>query len=855
MIKKFISVLICISVLTSLMAVCTVNAEVALTDKARVLLEALDIISEDGALGEVVTRGKFAEMASKIVLEDMDEIANYKSSYPDVGEYDEFYPYVSLLSTKNYVVGFGDGNFHPESVLTAEQAAKILVKIIGEGISSFEGESYITIAGRIGLFSGLYIADSSSMTVGEAAVMIYNALGVDVAKLHKMSGSKFSFDGIYREKVLNIYETTGIVSSDGKTALSGPTKIRENEIVINDLVMTNESGNNNLIGRRIVGYYRHNNSSDKNTLIAAAVTSEEVNIEAQNIVGYKSLTYTYLIDMYDKKEKKAELKPGFAVIYNGVSVYDGKLFDDKKMSPKFGSITLVNSDGDSKFDCLIIEEYEPVSVIGVDSRNKIVYSEGDEAYPLEKGESVLYDANGNKIAVSDIKLNNIVSIYRSLSGEFIKLVVSTKTVEGTINVLDADYITVNGGDYRYVKEIQPDIECGSEGTFYLDHKNVIVVFDKSFGAGTMYAYLYDVYVDNRSKSVEFYVYTQDNRNKTYIGAETLNVDGRKYKKANYGELYNYLKAGEEDIKKQLIVMQLNSDGDVSKIDTVGTVESDNSLQIMPGTDNKQLIFQVLAQTFEGKAMVDIDTKVFIVPSEFDKTQIRVDNYKSLRNDSPYYVTAYTTKKDKLVADAVVIEVESTGIDVNHPYYSLEQLPFVVTDIETALNKDDSTVYKLSLTNHAQSVEMYTTDLDVLTLTRDSSDVKVSVGDIIRYGYDKDGAINKGNILLLFDEDCDYFENNGLHAGTYDSYRQVLRAHRAYVDKIDGTNVRFKYEETADVADMDSYLLDTCKVFIYERNNNKKKNALVQGTVADLIVNDEVVFYASSGRLMMAVIYR
>lgn len=851
MIKKLTAALLSVCILTSIMVTGTVQAKTVLPDKAETLLTALDIVSEEDNLDAAATRGQFAEMAGKIVLKDNSGIGSYKSNFPDVGEYDEIYPYVSVLSEIGYVVGYSDGKFHPEDPITTYQAAKILLNVLGLAFTAEESDSYVEAAFRFGLFSKVQAGNSESLTVGAAAMLIYNALNADAVLLELLPNAKVTFRGIYMEEKLGIYETSGIITDDGKTALSGPTEVLDNEIVINGLTMINETGNSELLGRKVNAYYKYDEDEMTAVLFAACIISSEISIDAQNITNYEALSYSYLIDLYDYTEKKASLENGFAVIYNGISVYDAAAFDETKMQPQFGSITLINNDNDSKYECLLIEDYTPVSVIGTDAVNNKIYGSENEVIELEEESSTITDINGNKITVSEIKINSIASVYKSLDGAYTKVIVSAKTIEGTINSINEEYVRINGGDYRYLTEIKDSLTSGGEGVFYLDHRNIIIVFDKGLSLGTIYAYLYRVYIDEDDENLYFGAYTQENRLKIYRAAQTVTVDGQKYKKSNYKVLSAYFKDDNGDVKKQLVLLKLNSDGDVCGVDTAGRVESKDSLQIMPGADNEQLIFQVVAQTFAGKAMVDGETKVFLVPTEFDKSQLWVEDYKSLRNDSPYNVTAYTIKKDKLVADAVVITLDKTGIDVNHAYYSLEQLPFVVTDITQVLNNNDEVVYQLSMTNHAKSVVMLTSDLSVLSLTSNEQPVTVSVGDVVRYGCNRDGVIDSGNILLLYDEDRDYFENNGLHAGTYDSYRQALRAHMAYVDKAENNYIRFKYEKTADTADMDSYLLDTCKVFIY----NRKRKILEQGTVNDLISGDKVVFYAASGRLNMTVIYR
>ena len=856
MIKKFTALALIICIFSAMLVMPNAYAEqFTLEESQTELLRALKVISADDNMDEIVTRGKFMSMLENVLAYDSEELKVYTSDFKDVYDYDDYYSAISYLYQKGFISGYDDGNFYPNEPIQMDHAVTVLVKILGYSVM-MNNEDYTSVGRDIGIYNGITFSTAPNITLSEAAGLIYNMLNTDVPEITYGNDAGISFVENYLSYVLSIYETNGIVSDDGKTSLSGDTQVNPGELLIDNVLVTNQTGKNDLLGRNIEGYYRYIKNTDECCLISAYDKSTEIRIEAQNIVDYSNNTYKYVIDSFDSNVNSVSLKLGFACIYNGIGANSATALTSDMLHPENGEVRLIDNNADNRYDVLFVDSYSIVVADGYNQYDNMLIGNNGEKIDLEREYLTVIDTEGNTADISTLQSKNIVSVYESINGESLKLIISAKTIEGRVEKISEGRITIEGGEYRCLPEIFDEISAGYEGVFYLNHENIVSYMKKQTGAGTFFGYLYNAYSDESGDdTLHINIYTDDNKDRTYSAGDSIKIDGITFKRARYSEAIE--KLGMNNIPKngQIVKIKQNSDGYITSIDTAEkeSGESEDSLHLMNGASGSDIVFERMINNFGGKAIADENTKIFLVPNDFSSDDIRVTSVEDLRNETPYNASCYTSVNDALVAEVVVIKMDCTGVDVNHAYYSLEQEPYIVEKVQTAINSDNEECTLLTLTNYTGTVEMYTEGLNTINVNVNDEPTVISKGDIIRYGYDKRGLINDGNIVMVYDSSTDTL-TSGLHAGGgYERFHQSIRVRRANIDKVEDNNIRFKYD-LYDPSDTSTDIMSfesNCKIFVYDRAQDK----LIQGSKADLIVGSEAVFYTRSGRLYMVVVYR
>jgi len=125
----------------------------------------------------------------KIIISAMgiqDQVSSYarKRLFSDVSASSVFAGYINLAYTKGVFQGYGDGTFGPGKAITYGQLAAVLLRMLGYttgDIGSVWPTDYTSFCERLGLNGGLALTPYQTLTRGQAAVLVYNALKADTA--------------------------------------------------------------------------------------------------------------------------------------------------------------------------------------------------------------------------------------------------------------------------------------------------------------------------------------------------------------------------------------------------------------------------------------------------------------------------------------------------------------------------------------------------------------------------------------------------------------------------------------------------------------------------------------------------
>ncbi|MBQ9599868.1 MAG: S-layer homology domain-containing protein, partial [Clostridia bacterium] len=220
--KKIISFLITFTLLFSLAALPT-QAAVSETEGITALLKELEIMQGDEngdmMLDKKVSRAEFAKIAiAASPQKNSVALGLRQSPFRDVPYTQWYAPYVKAAVSANYVVGYLDATFRPENTVTYEEAATIMLRVLGYDDSSFT-DAYpygqLSKAQSLDLLDDVNGEMGMEMTRYQVMYMVYNALNATTS-----SNSK-----LYSSHDCTLKENTDIISTADQDDTLGADKV------------------------------------------------------------------------------------------------------------------------------------------------------------------------------------------------------------------------------------------------------------------------------------------------------------------------------------------------------------------------------------------------------------------------------------------------------------------------------------------------------------------------------------------------------------------------------------------------------------------------------------------------------
>ena len=226
------------------------------------LLTILGVIEgkEDGSYFDPtgnVTRAEMAKMIATILNQGADVDGLYtgmNTGLTDVaGHWAE--SYINYCYSLGIIAGRGDGTFDPGATVTGNEAAKMLLVAVGydANIEGLTGNDWAirtaALASNLGIFDNLTVATSSELNRDNAALLVYNALDIEMIQRYE-NGYAIVYND-YRTLLSNkygVYRLQGVVignewarlentGSDASLA-EGKTRLGELRLVDSSTVST-----------------------------------------------------------------------------------------------------------------------------------------------------------------------------------------------------------------------------------------------------------------------------------------------------------------------------------------------------------------------------------------------------------------------------------------------------------------------------------------------------------------------------------------------------------------------------------------------------------------------------------------
>ncbi|MBP3360399.1 MAG: hypothetical protein J6N52_06070 [Clostridia bacterium] len=520
------------------------------------LTECAEYMPEDS---EKVSRALFIRAVVETLGLDTKLIAS--ADFNDIQAGDENYKYAAAAVT--YSLISNSEKFRPQDVITAQEAAKICVNVCGFGVEAEQNggypKGYTYVAGKLGIFKGVSVSDGG-LTAGDAYSIIFNTLKSDYLEL---SGTGYEMSG---DNVLYAYrsiaKTKGIITSNEYTAMGSydaeamTAKELSGTIGIDGVIYYADGDFNNLLGCSGAVYIYSGNADERVVFVYP---------EDNEFAEVKSGDIEFSGGVLTDGKKKYKIAASADIIYNGKVNYSYSIKDIENIC---GSVRLINNDGDSEYEIVIIEDYYYMKVMSFDKVNMVIrdYCDPKKAVSLDGDVicTVYSDEEQREASLGEVEKESVLAVKRSASGELVHIIILGRAAGGRVSAVSEGRIQIDGQWYemsRYFEENELSrISAGKTADFYLGINDEIAALSY-LDSEMKYGYLVKAYINDEDEKLYIRIFTAAGKMTDFVCREKLTADG---KREGYETVYNTLTASHD--YTQLIKYSADADNVITKLD-------------------------------------------------------------------------------------------------------------------------------------------------------------------------------------------------------------------------------------------------------------------------------------------------
>ncbi len=619
----------------------------------------------------LVTRAEFAILLTRLLNVDAEK---YSSSTVINDVTNKQLPYAAYLMDNAIMKGDGQGNFLPDSHVTVHQALVTVMRILGyDVVADAKGgteAAYAEVASKLGLDAGVERYRDDRLQYKNVIRIFFNALhtGLYVQTLFG-NEEKYVTDPdrtlLYEKFEIKVIE--GTVMATDVSAIDGGAVSTNCIRIDNTIYEVGAIDAESYLGYYINAYYKEKGAIRELVFIDDLEFSTSVTYDAAEL-AYNDFTYTY--EDENGKEHDLKLSTDFSLVINNVFT----VYSDELMLPKSGTVTLVNTNRDAKYETVIIRD-ERIEVVQLYNGLEKILSFKFDSEPLDMSKFdddkiKIYNSKGRLTDTSALKEWAIATILEN--DGYLSIYVSTNTARGAVSEINKENgvttVSINDGSYVISSEYKGDaIALGASGTFYLDGNNRIVAFREGTGLWS-YAYIFDAAKETALDSVYKFEVFDDScigETKIYEAASTIIVDGEKCNASGTSKATGANVLSQFENSPTLVRYKANGKGQITEIQTAGTK---GFVRLDPGKDDH--VFDATKMGHFNRVMGKIfavsDTAtIFVVPinettRQIDftkKTDFLAAPYSYITDNgisATYYAMGFGDSKEDFTSDFVVI---------------------------------------------------------------------------------------------------------------------------------------------------------------------------------------------------------
>ena len=819
--KKTVYVCI-ISIIMSLFCpFVSVNAEEVGVNENAELLAALGVCGSDIAAKDYITRGQFAEYIMNIYY-------GGKASADDA---------VSFALENGYINNASSGSFEPDMNIRNDVAIKAVVDILGYSFNVKNADDYWTEAGRLKLTKGL--EKEGFLTGAECAELLAAALKEDAYVFSGISGEDVNLERKEAIKAFfDIRIVKGTVTKVEDRGLTGGKSVGKNCIKIDNTVYEYEFDMLPFLGMNVKAYVR-----EKDDIIVYAEDNSRNSVTiTDNVIDRDTSTINEIVTYDGDRKISYKLDRDVDVVINGKGRFGYTL---KDLLPEYGSLTLVDNDGNGRYEVVRVESYTTVAVNYIETTNRTIGDfYGNDIKNLSEYDSLEVTRDGREAYFSELLQDDVVGVAADEDKSHAVIKATSDKVYGAISSLSGDEIAVDGKKYEFApfyknlpKDKKPSVSVGDDIIAGLDMYGRVAHIRQNSNKLLKYGYMVNAYVSDHGKNM-MKIFTSSGEMLTYSVVDKAKInDSLKFT----NESVRAVLGNGTKVTPQLIKYSINGKNEIVRI------YSSNSDKLSCDFDfaNRSEASGSRVFSDNGDFMYTTSTVIFSVPDpDIDSDD---SDYAVVRKALPE-VTAYDyTKIAAYDVDSFGIAkavVSRTSADINAKITSdiKRDTPLlIVTDIMTCISDDDEIMQKICGYDKESKKEYYIRENkyslidnvekgDAIICLRDSVTDYVTDVLIVNKASDSKYFIAKDKIGT---GKIPYYEV--LRGKVYNRLGSVLRVSTA--------------DKPSKESDYKLYPASGAAVFVVENDDVR------YGNIGEIQIGDEVLIRARASVIWEVIIYR
>ncbi len=692
--------------------------ELTVFQKLGIIAEA-DNVDLDGS----VTRGEFTALIATVLHAEPVLRKNY---YLDVTAENRYYGSINAMREYGLIDASDDNKFYPDDSITFEQACKLLVIAMGyksQALAIGGGLSgYVKMAQRKDIT--VDVEDYNSINHREMFRMLYKAMSESSAELVGISDDEYIVNDKNGSTLFELYYNTYIeerrLESLYDSSMNSEVTEAENIAVFDgqEFIVDESNAYAPHLCELMEIVYTDNKDESYTVIYASqSAKSESITIESKDIKNFDAdaIEIEYFRDINSNRVLKQKISNSAQIVFNGLPI-QGKLSDKINAfinKERKGTIKLVKEN--SGVDYVVIKSYETFIASGYDTANKIIYNEYDKTRRILMNEFVNVSVKDYLLYEVDVPTSfpTALSIAESDTKGQLEIIVNTNQRQVTVSdVYPEEGRIIAGGEELYIDDsvmqnIMPNIQAGKTIVIAVDMFGDIVKADVSALFGMQIGYLRKAILtdDSFRKEIVFNLYMDDKKFHTFKLAEKLTLDGDSYKTDNYMSVLNNFPGfsgvssnGKIDIERQVILFELNENGEMKKIDTykVGKNESTEKTLTRTLDGTKKALYRGSQNRFGLNDVYDVSkTKLFAVPISDKNGNIQVGNTIQSDDDARWYDTQMVLKWDEeYTPECYYYDNTSFYVDIMVIRYEPtveSEMVVMFEEMTEVLNSDDEVV--------------------------------------------------------------------------------------------------------------------------------------------------------------------
>lgn len=869
LLNRLCAILVCTMITISSVCFASADTEILSNSYKNAIDElkqiGLDNIGFTLSENKPITRGEFIALVMNVEYDNVDHDVMTEKIFDDVSISNPYAWAVSAAVKRGIINGSGDGLFQPDMPITYDSAAKILVSILGYGLRAEANggfpAGYIRQAKVIDI-EPEYIKNADSLTYGEAAYMVLQAVNTEI-----MAPSGFGTSVTYEVKKditwlknsRDIVRYEGVMQANEFSSLYSNDELSTGEVIIDGEKYKTKSDISSYLGYNLYYYVK----SDDTVIYAYPQNNDITTVNADDV----SYTDGRIIKYYENdREKSIYLPKDVAVIYNNTAYPNYEL---KSFKIKSGYIEFIKIDG--VIQTAKIFEMRPAYVAAIDVDGEIIYDaiNKDSINYGEYKNFKLYDENGDTYDIKKIATGDVLNMYISKKADYAVIYKSTQKAEGTVTSIRNENglpaLSVDGVEYKISKAGSIDassINTGDKIKIYLDFNGDAVYAEQGARDASRYAYLVSISAfGGLEKSFSFKLYDSDGEVKTFDAVKEFKVNDKKIKQVS--DLPSGLENG------GAVLYEVNSDGLLTRLYTPDAAGSplitlaDTKLRRFYPRETGYVFAPESENAMSQSFCVDKNTLMLCIP-ENAKTaaskRFSIADPTSFPLYEEHTLSAYTKNTENNVAEFVLeVAVSGTGT------VNTQKEAYIVTDVNEALNSDGDEVYSITFSGKSiKNKEYKTVDKTI------GSDVEI--GDIVIFNLNSQSEITEMRMIVdLNKTDAD---GNTTHnvissgAGVYYNtcWHAGLALFEGYPYSVKNKIVRFAEKGTdpdliGDAGDTIYFDSKNTAVFEIDTKAKKKDQIVTERTIASFAgykengLTENCLLYIKQGTPMWIIIYK